>query len=74
MIGQINPAEIFWKQLAIHGSTMGTNEDFAHMMAFVEEKKVKPVVDIVFPLEETEQAMRYMEAGKQFGKIVVKVS
>lgn len=74
MIGQINPAEIFWKQLAIHGSTMGTNQDFAEMIAFVEEKKVKPVVDIVFPLEETEQAMRYMEAGKQFGKIVVKVS
>ncbi|WP_018479740.1 zinc-binding dehydrogenase [Pontibacter roseus] len=74
MIGQINPAEVFWKQLAIHGSTMGTNEDFRLMMEFVREKQVKPVVDIVFPLEETEQAMRYMEAGKQFGKIVVKVS
>lgn len=74
MIGQINPAEIFWKQLAIHGSTMGTNQDFADMIAFVAEKQVKPVVDIVFSLEETEQAMRYMEAGKQFGKIVVKVS
>ncbi|RAU82310.1 zinc-binding dehydrogenase [Pontibacter arcticus] len=73
MIGQINPAEIFWKQLAIHGSTMGTNQDFAEMVAFVREKNVKPVVDIVFPLAETEQAMRYMEAGKQFGKIVVKV-
>lgn len=73
MIGQINPAEIFWKQLSIHGSTMGTNQDFAEMVAFVREKKVKPVVDIVFPLAETEQAMRYMEAGKQFGKIVVKV-
>lgn len=73
MIGQLNPAEIFWKQLAIHGSTMGTNQDFAEMVAFVKEKKVKPVVDCVFPLEQTEEAMRYMEAGKQFGKIVVKV-
>jgi zinc-binding alcohol dehydrogenase/oxidoreductase len=52
---------------------MGTNEDFGRMMAFVEDKKVKPIVDVVFPLEETEQAMRYMDAGKQFGKIVVKV-
>lgn len=74
MIGQLNPAEIFWKQLSIYGSTMGTNEDFAQMVRFVREKKVTPVVDSVFPLEETEQAMRYMEAGKQFGKIVVKVS
>ncbi|QCR25227.1 zinc-binding dehydrogenase [Pontibacter sp. SGAir0037] len=71
-IGQLNPAEIFWKQLAIYGSTMGTNEDFAAMVNFVKEKKIKPVVDRIFPLEETEQAMRYMEAGKQFGKIVVK--
>lgn len=74
MIGQLNPAEIFWKQLAIHGSTMGTAEDFAQMIAFVEARKVTPVVDITFPLEETEQAMRYMEAGKQFGKIVIKVN
>ncbi|TXK37992.1 zinc-binding dehydrogenase [Pontibacter qinzhouensis] len=74
LIGQLNPAEIFWKQLTILGSTMGTNQDFADMIAFVHEKQVKPVVDCVFPLEETEQAMRYMEAGKQFGKIVVQVS
>ncbi|WP_242916551.1 zinc-binding dehydrogenase [Pontibacter liquoris] len=73
MIGQINPAEIFWKQLNIYGSTMGTNQDFAAMMAFVREKKVTPVVDSTFRLEETEHAMRYMEAGKQFGKIVLRV-
>jgi len=73
MIGALNPAEIFWKQLAIHGSTMGTAQDFADMMRLVAEKEIRPVVDIVFPLEKTEEAMRYMEAGKQFGKIVVKV-
>jgi zinc-binding alcohol dehydrogenase/oxidoreductase len=74
MIGQINPAEIFWKQLAIYGSTMGTNQDFAEMVAFVRDKKVTPIVDSIFTLEKTEKAMRYMEAGKQFGKIVVSVS
>ncbi|MEJ8801385.1 quinone oxidoreductase family protein [Pontibacter sp. H249] len=73
MIGQLNPAEIFWKQLAIHGSTMGTAQDFAEMVRLVDEKGIKPVVDIVFPLEKTEEAMRYMEAGKQFGKIVVRI-
>ncbi|MFD2514436.1 zinc-binding dehydrogenase [Pontibacter locisalis] len=73
MIGQLNPAELFWKQLSIHGSTMGTAEDFTQMVKLVDEKEIKPVVDIVYPLEKTEEAMRYMEAGKQFGKIVVKV-
>lgn len=73
-IGALNPAEIFWKQLAIFGSTMGTNDDFAEMIAFVRDKEVKPVVDCVFTLAQTEQAMRYMEAGKQFGKIVIRVN
>ncbi|MDX5436427.1 MAG: zinc-binding dehydrogenase [Pontibacter sp.] len=74
MIGQLNPAELFWKQLSIYGSTMGTADDFGKMMGFVQSKEVRPVVDIVYPLEEAEQAMRYMEDGKQFGKIVLKVS
>ncbi|MFT2010157.1 zinc-binding dehydrogenase [Pontibacter sp. 13R65] len=73
MLGQLNPAEIFWKQLSIFGSTMGTSQDFAQMAAFVQEHQVRPVVDCIFPLEQAEQAMRYMEAGKQFGKIVLKV-
>ncbi|GHA76558.1 quinone oxidoreductase family protein [Pontibacter akesuensis] len=73
MVGQINPAELFWKQLSIYGSTMGTAQDFADMLKLVEEKQIKPVVDVTFPLEEAEQAMRYMEEGKQFGKIVLQV-
>lgn len=73
MIGHINPAEIFWKQLTIYGSTMGTAEDFAAMLRLVTENRLQPVVDVVFPLEQAEQAMRYMDAGRQFGKIVLKV-
>ncbi|GAA4440848.1 zinc-binding dehydrogenase [Pontibacter saemangeumensis] len=73
MIGHIKPAELFWKQLTIYGSTMGTAEDFTRMVRLVTEKQIVPVVDVVYPLEEAEQAMRYMEAGRQFGKIVLQV-
>ncbi|RIJ42864.1 quinone oxidoreductase family protein [Pontibacter oryzae] len=72
MIGQLNPADLFWKQLSIYGSTMGTAQDFAAMLKLVEEKEIRPVVDIVYPMEQAEEAMRYMEASKQFGKIVLK--
>lgn len=72
-IKELNPAEIFWKQISINGTTMGTAKDFADMVAFIKEKKIKPVVDKVFPLEEAEQAFRRMDEGKQFGKIVLKV-
>lgn len=73
IIGQLNPADLFWKQLSIYGSTMGTAQDFAAMLKLVEEKEIRPVVDIVYPMEQAEEAMRYMEASKQFGKIVLKV-
>lgn len=69
----LSPQRIFWKQLTICGSTMGSPADFQAMLAFVNEKKVKPPVDLVFPLDEAEAAMRRLEAAQQFGKIVLKI-
>ena len=58
-----------------HAKTSGQAPELRNLIRGQDccNKQVKPVVDKVFPLEETEQAMRYMDAGKQFGKIVVKV-
>jgi NADPH:quinone reductase-like Zn-dependent oxidoreductase len=50
---------------------MGSPVDFGGMTALVESQKIVPVVDRVFPLEEAEAALRHMEAGAQFGKIVL---
>jgi zinc-binding alcohol dehydrogenase/oxidoreductase len=61
----------FFRQINLLGTTMGSPADFAGMTAFVAEHKIVPVVDRVFPLAETEQALRHMEAGAQFGKIVL---
>jgi NADPH:quinone reductase-like Zn-dependent oxidoreductase len=72
--GKIQNAEaarLFWKQLSILGSTMGTEEEFAAMLRFVEQHTIKPVIDSVFPLAEAEKAMQRMASGKQFGKIVL---
>lgn len=71
-----NPAGLdlrkcFFRQINLLGTTMGSPDDFAGMTAFVAEHKIVPVVDRVFPLAETEQALRHMEAGAQFGKIVL---
>lgn len=64
---------IFFKQLHIMGTTMGSPSDFAQMLALFEEKQLKPVVDEVFPLEKAEEAHLLMEQGKQFGKIVLAI-
>ena len=59
----------FFRQINILGTTMGSPADFAGMAAFVEQHKIVPVVDKVFPLADTEAAFRHMEASAQFGKI-----
>src|SRR5215468_10107122 len=64
---------IWWKQLSILGSTMGTAEDFAGAYELVASGRALPVVDSVFPLEEIRAAHERLEAGDQLGKIVLTI-
>jgi NADPH:quinone reductase-like Zn-dependent oxidoreductase len=72
-----NPAEevrlIFWNQLSILGSTMGSLSDWHAMIEAVERWRLRPVVDSVFPLARGIDAYRRLAAGEQFGKIVLAV-
>ena len=52
---------------------MGTKEDFEGAYELVKSGRAKPVVDSVFPLEEARAAHERMEAGEQFGKIVLTI-
>ncbi len=65
---------IWWKQLTIYGSTMGTRADFEGAYELVASGKARPVIDEVFPLEEARAAHERMEAGEQLGKIVLTIS
>jgi len=68
------PGKVFWKQLDILGSSMGSAQDFAAMLQLVTEKGIVPVIDEVLPLAEGEAALRRLDAGTQFGKVVLKIS
>jgi NADPH:quinone reductase-like Zn-dependent oxidoreductase len=70
----VSPQLIFYRQIDILGSTMGSDKDFANMLDFVNEHKIIPVVDSVFSFDEAPQAFERMEQGKQFGKIVLKIN
>ncbi len=74
VISGISPQLIFWRQISILGSTMGSEQDFEQMLAFVNRHKIIPIVDTVFPIEEGALAFERMARGEQFGKIVLKVS
>ncbi len=64
---------IWWKQLTIYGSTMGTKEDFEGAYELIASGRARPVVDSVLPLAEARAAHERMEAGEQFGKIVLSI-
>jgi len=68
-----NLHRIWWKQLSILGSTMGTGEDFAGAYELVASGRARPVVDTVLPLEEIRAAHERLEAGEQLGKIVLRI-
>lgn len=65
---------VFAKQLRILGSYMGSRAELMEVLRFVEEGKLKPVVDSVYELEEAGKAHEKMERSEMFGKIVLRVS
>jgi NADPH:quinone reductase-like Zn-dependent oxidoreductase len=63
--------KVFFRQISLLGTTMGSPADFAAMAHLVEARHIVPVIDTVLPLERAEQALRRMEAAAHFGKIVL---
>ena len=65
---------IFSKHLKIYGSTLGNREEFVQLLSFMTVSRIKPIIDRVFPLREAATAQRYVEEGKQFGKVVLRIA
>lgn len=64
---------LFWRQLEVLGSTMGSERDFREMLSLVAAGRLKPLVDQVYPLTEAGAAMERMERNEHMGKIVLQI-
>ncbi len=64
-------ARLFWNQLRLLGSTMGSNEEFREVVSLFRSGDVKPAVDKVFKARDAQQAWERIEGAEQFGKIVL---
>jgi NADPH:quinone reductase-like Zn-dependent oxidoreductase len=64
---------LFARQLSLMGSYMGTKSELLTVLRLVGAGKLKPIIDRVFPLAEAAAAHAYLEAGQQFGKVVLTV-
>jgi NADPH:quinone reductase-like Zn-dependent oxidoreductase len=71
---ETNLQALYWNQLTILGSTMGSAEDFRQMLRAVYVNELKPVTDEVFALAQAREAMARMEAARQFGKIALRIA
>lgn len=69
----VSPQTVFFNQIDILGSTMGSDADFSAMVAFVDQHGIVPVVDATFPLAQGNDALARMDQGEQFGKIVLTI-
>lgn len=72
-IPPLNGRKIFWKQLQLLGTTMGSPDDFKGMINLVNEHKIVPVIDEVFLLADAQKAVDKMEKSSQFGKLILKI-
>lgn len=69
---KIRMFNIFWKQLDVLGTSMGSPLDFAAMLAMF-DGSLKPAVDAVYPIDQVVQAAERVAKGDQFGKIVLAI-
>jgi zinc-binding alcohol dehydrogenase/oxidoreductase len=63
---------LFWTQAQLMGSTMGNDEEFGLMVKFVNEHKIKPVIDRVVPVAEYLSAFNRFTSPDHFGKIIIR--
>jgi NADPH:quinone reductase-like Zn-dependent oxidoreductase len=70
--GEFDPRSILMKAVRMQGVMVGSRRMFEEMNKAVESNGLKPVIDKTFAFEDAAAALRYMETGAHFGKVVVK--
>ena len=69
--GAIDLRNLFWKQFEVIGTTMASRSEFETAMKLVFRGELKPVIDVVWPLDRARDAHERLERGEQFGKVVL---
>ena len=62
---------VFWRQIQVIGTTMASRGEFEDLLRVIFAGRLRPVVDSVMPLDDARAAHEHLEAGGQFGKVVL---
>lgn len=71
--GSVQTVQILRKGIRLDGTYVGSRAMFADLLRAFENSQIHPIIDSVFPFEKAVDALRHMESGKHFGKIVIEV-
>jgi NADPH:quinone reductase-like Zn-dependent oxidoreductase len=69
---QVNISDVYGEQLNVHGTYMGSPEEFDALLDHAARSSWRPVIDMVFPLEEAPEAHRRLDDPERFGKVVLR--
>jgi NADPH:quinone reductase-like Zn-dependent oxidoreductase len=70
--GDFDPRKILMKGVRLQGIFVGSRQMFEDMNSAIEMNRMRPVISRIFAFEELPEALKYMETGSHFGKIVLK--
>jgi NADPH:quinone reductase-like Zn-dependent oxidoreductase len=70
--GEFNPISILMKNLRLQGIFVGPRRMFESLNRAISAHELRPVIDRVFPFEEAIDALKYLESGAHFGKVVIR--
>jgi NADPH:quinone reductase-like Zn-dependent oxidoreductase len=72
--GDFNPIPILMKSVRLQGLFVGSRRMFESMNRAIANNQLRPVIDRVFPFDQAVEALRYLEQGLHFGKVVIAVA
>ena len=70
---EVDFRRVFWNQLEIIGSTMGSVRDVSDLLRMVTGTRLRPIIDRTFSLGDGAGALEYLDSGAQLGKVVVEI-
>ncbi|MGO9470694.1 MAG: zinc-dependent alcohol dehydrogenase family protein [Isosphaeraceae bacterium] len=72
--GEVNPMPILMKGVRVHGIFVGSRAMFEAMNRAIEVNQLRPVIDRVFAFDQAQEALKHLESGAHFGKVVIRVA
>lgn len=69
----VNPLPVLLKAVRLQGISVGPRDGFEQMLRAIAQHSLRPVVDRVFVFEQAREALHYLESGKHFGKVVIRI-